>query len=457
MGRRTGVSRLPAPDLAHGGRLVALKWLLALGVSVLAVLTLSSFRASAATPTDCLARHHVCVGGDGRGLISKGQQAQLEKQIGDDAIYLVIGASGASGYNRTMDRIISGLSAHERFTVGFLDTRLRHLGAYNKGMLPPHAAADIASTVVDRHRADQNIFAALTDFVSEVQHEASSSSGGTAADAPSDAVRNVLIAFGAILVLVALGIFLIARPIRKRRNQQLREAKSAAQDDLIALSTALTDHRGDAAIQQNPEAADEQGSALTCYERGTTALDAAKRARDMGAVSRAIAEGQYHLSCADALAAGQPRPDRRPSCFFDPRHGMSVSDGYWTPADGRPGRAVPVCPTCAHKLDRGIEPEMRKVESDGAPVSYINAGFAPTYWGGFGFAPALFTGFLLGEVLTPHAGFADGYYSDGGDYGGDDYGGGDFGGGDFGGGDYGGGDFGGGDFGGGDFGGGDFG
>ena len=45
----------------------------------------------------------------------------------------------------------------------------------------------------------------------------------------------------------------------------------------------------------------------------------------MGAVSRAIAEGQYHLACAEALAAGQPQPERRPSCFFDPRHGMSVT------------------------------------------------------------------------------------------------------------------------------------
>ena len=49
---------------------------------------------------------------------------------------------------------------------------------------------------------------------------------------------------------------------------------------------------------------------MSAYERGTAALDAAKRAKDMGAVSRAIAEGQYHLACAKALAVGRPRPDR---------------------------------------------------------------------------------------------------------------------------------------------------
>ena len=175
----------------------------------------------------------------------------------------------------------------------------------------------------------------------------------------------------------------------------------------------------------------------------------------MGVVSRAIAEGQYHLASAEALAAGQDRPERRPSCFFDPRHGMSVTDAYWTPPGGGPGRTVPVCSSCEHKLERGIEPEMRQVEVQGTPVNYVNAGFAPSYWGGYGFGPGLFTGFLLGDILAPPVVYADGYPG-GGDYGGGGFGGGD-GGGDYGGGDFGGGDYGGGDFGGGDFGGGDFG
>src|SRR5712691_3211522 len=61
-----------------------MKWLLALGVSALAVFWLSASQASASTLTDCLAQKHVCVAGDGRGLVSEGQQAQLEQQIGGD-------------------------------------------------------------------------------------------------------------------------------------------------------------------------------------------------------------------------------------------------------------------------------------------------------------------------------------------------------------------------------------
>ena len=41
---------------------------------------------------------------------------------------------------------------------------------------------------------------------------------------------------------------------------------------------------------------------------------------------------------------------------------------------------------------------MRKVEVHGTPVNYVNAGFAPAYWGGYGFGPGIFTGFLLAEA-----------------------------------------------------------
>jgi uncharacterized membrane protein YgcG len=409
-----------------------------LAALVLFPLLLSPSPASASTLPDCLARQHVCVTGEGRSLVSEGQQSQLEKQIGGDGIYLVVAPAGPAGYGSSMNQIISDLSGHPQFTVGFLDSRQKHFGAYSKGMLPSGGAADIATRVVEQHRADQDVFAALTDFVADVQDQAGSGAEGAAAGAPSHALRNVAIGLSAVLALAALGFFFIARPARRRRQHELKEAKLAAQDDLIALSTRLTEQDTGAGICTNPQAAEEQAAALTAYERGTATLDAARRPRDMGAVSRAIAEGQYHLASAEALAAGQPRPDRRPSCFFDPRHGMSVTDVSWTPPDGGPGRSVPVCPACEHKLERGIEPEMRKVETDDGQVSYVNAGFAPAYWGGFGLGPGLFTGFLLGQALAPHA-FFGGYAGDG------DSGGGDFGGGDFGGG-FGGGDFGGGDF-----------
>ena len=442
--------------------------LLVLMLGVLAAIWLSGGPARADTLAGCLAKHHVCVTSEGRSLISQTQQDQLEQAIGNDDIYLVVAASGSSGYNTAMRQIISTLgSGKKQFVVGFLDSRLKHFGADNQGVLPSGAAANIATTVVQQHQSDQDIFAALQDFVRDAEQQAGSAgsgSAGAAASPPSHTLRNVLIVLGVILVVVVLGGLFLWRPRRQRGQRELAEAKAAAQDDLLALGSRITDHQNDVSIQSNPEAVTEQAAALAAYERGTAALDAARRPDDMRAVSRNIAEGQYRLACAEAIANGQPKPPRRPMCFFDPRHGMSVTDVSWAPPDGGPSRMVPVCSDDLRKIDQGIQPTMRTVDNgSGARVQYVNAGFAPAYWGGFGYGGAMLGGFLLGEALASPPIFINEYgYGDPGHYdGGNDFGGGDFGGdggNDFGGGDFGGGDFGGGDFGGGDnnFGGGDF-
>jgi hypothetical protein len=119
-------------------------------VAVVAALLLVPAQASAGALTDCPAKQEVCVVGDARSVISQSQQAKLERQIGDP-IYLMVAPSGPSGYSSSMNGIISALSGHGRFTVGFLDTRLQHFGAYNSGMLPAHGAADIATRVVQQH------------------------------------------------------------------------------------------------------------------------------------------------------------------------------------------------------------------------------------------------------------------------------------------------------------------
>ena len=62
---------------------------------------------------------------------------------------------------------------------------------------------------------------------------------------------------------------------------------------------------------------------------------------------------------------------------------------------------VPVCIDDERKIDQGIQPDIRTVQdSSGARVAYVNAGFAPAYWGGFGYGGAMLGGFLLGEALA---------------------------------------------------------
>jgi len=108
-----------------------------LGVlGVLAAIGLSGSPARADTLADCLGTHHVCVTTDGRSLVSQSQQTQLERAIGNDDIYLVAAASGSAGYDAAMRQIIGTLSAEKKqFVVGFLDSRLRHFGADNRGVL----------------------------------------------------------------------------------------------------------------------------------------------------------------------------------------------------------------------------------------------------------------------------------------------------------------------------------
>jgi hypothetical protein len=431
----------------------------------------------ASTLPQCLAKQHVCVSADGRALVTASQQTALEQQIGSADIYLVVAAAGASGYNAAMQQLISGLSgSHSQFVVGFLDSGQRHFGAYNQGVLPSGGASSIATTVVNQHKADGDIFAALQQFIQDVKQQAGSPvSGNGVGAAPSSSsshgVSGALIAVGVIIVAALGGFFLFLRPRRRRKQreqrEQLAEARAVAQDDLIALNEAITDHGHDVSIASSPDAVAEQAAALDAYERGTRALDAARRPADMGAVSRSIAEGRYRLACAEAVAHGEPKPGRRPMCFFDPRHGMSVADVSWAPPDGGPSRDVAVCIDCERIINRGDQPEMRTVQDrSGNRVVYVNSGFAPAYWGGFGYGGPMLTGFLLGEALAAPPVIIDGYgYGYG--YGDAGYPGGDFGGGDFGsdGGDFGGGDFrsdgdnfGGGDFGGSDnSGGGDFG
>ena len=431
----------------HGrGRLISGgRWLLALGLGALTALSLAASPASASTLKDCLAQQHVCVASDGRSLVSTGQEAQLEKQIGGDNIYLVVAASGSSGYNASMDQIISDLNGHSQFTVGFLDTRQKHFGAYNKGMLPAHGAADIATQVVEQHQAD-GTFRGADDFVTDVQQQAGSAGSRW-----------------------------------HRRGQRA-----------LARAAQLPDHprghrgagRAGLLLHRPPDQEAPRAGAQGGEVGGPGRPDRAQQRADRPRVRRLHPEqpggGGGAGGSAQCLRAGHRRPGQRPAGQGhgrgQPGHRRgAVSPGQRRRSRGRaasaraapvvflrpaardvggrrvldavhggPGRSVPACSSDAHKVEQGIEPEIRQVEVNGAPVNYVNAGFAPSYWGGFGFGPGLFTGFLLGEALGGFGGFGGfggSYY--GGDGGGD---GGDFGGGDFGGGDFGGGDFGGGGF-----------
>jgi hypothetical protein len=192
----------------------------------------------------------------------------------------------------------------------------------------------------------------------------------------------------------------------------------------------------------DPAARADYERAVNAYTRADQALTLARSPQALEPVGSGLEEGRWAMASAKARFEGREPPERRPPCFFDPRHGPSTRDVEWAPPYGQP-RPVPACEADALRVERGDDPEMREIEWAGRRVPYWQAGraygpYAGGYYGAYdGLLPGLLIGSLLGGAMFPSAGY--------GDVGGSDFGG-DFGGGGFGGGDFGGGFGGGGDF-----------
>ena len=249
---------------------------------------------------------------------------------------------------------------------------------------------------------------------------------------------------------------------RTRHEREWEEVRSSAQDDLVALGDDIRSLDVDI---QMPGVADDAkqryGQALQAYQRASEIFDRAKRPEDLAPVSETLEEGRYAMAYSKALLEGRPPPERRPPCFFDPRHGPSTEDVQWAPPGGSP-RPVPACAADAVRIKEGFAPHGRQVTVDGRPTDYWNAPrhygpWAGGYFNGFG-GGGLLPGMLMGSALGAGLGFgAGGLFGGDGDGDGDgDRGDGDGDRGDGDGGGWGDGGGGGGDWGGGDGGGGDF-
>ncbi|MGW0706857.1 hypothetical protein ACWD4G_12995 [Streptomyces sp. NPDC002643] len=310
--------------------------------------------------------------------------------------------------------------------------------------------------------------AQLNDFVDDALRSnpggSAPSSWGGGGDSGVDV--GALATAGAVVAAGGVGAYALVRRNRRRKEEERQEALRKLQivvdEDITAFGEELDHldfHPAEAGADDAMRADYER--ALDAYEESKALMAAATRPEDVRAVTRALEDGRFSLAQLSARREGGPLPERRPPCFFDPRHGPSVADVSWTPAQGAE-REVPVCAADRARLADGRDPMIREVETAyGGRRPYWDAGpaygpWAGGYFGG-GLLPGLLVGTMLGSMMaTPSyaamygSGYGDfgaaaGY--DGGDVSGADFNTDDFTGG-FGGGDFGGGDFGGGDFGG---------
>ena len=339
-----------------------------------------------------------------------------------------------------------------------IQSRLRRPGTYagiigthfragaTGGILPKGEAAKLARKAFRAHQ-DEGAAAVLTDFVDRVgsaRNGGGSSGGGRGGGVGT----QTLITLG--LLAAAGGAWFVSR--RNRRRRELDEVKAVAREDLVALGDDVRALDVDVAMPNaSAEAKDHYNEAVEIYSRTDQALDGARRAEDLEPISSELERGRYEMEAAKALLAGRRAPERRPPCFFDPRHGPSTRDVEWAPPGGTP-RPVPACEADALRVEQGLDPNVREIDYAGQRVPYwaapaVYTPFFGGFYGGFGgFLPGLLVGEMLGGGFGGWGGGSDpgSWGGDGGDFGGGDPG--DFGdgGGDFGGGDFGGGDFGGG-------------
>lgn len=213
-----------------------------------------------------------------------------------------------------------------------------------------------------------------------------------------------------VVLLVVLGgcvaVALAAGRSSKRRElarqqAELEPVKRLASEDVTALGVELQDLDIDMAGRALDAGANsDYQRALDAYESAKLAADHLARPEDVRHVTEILEDGRYAMACVRARVEGRPLPQRRPPCFFDPRHGLSVLDVSWTPPGGAP-REVPACALDVERVRAGAEPDIRKVMVGSRRVPYWQGGrayqpYAMGYFGGFGPMDWMFMGMLFG-------------------------------------------------------------
>jgi hypothetical protein len=221
---------------------------------------------------------------------------------------------------------------------------------------------------------------------------------------------------GGVILLVLVLLAVVAFVVVPRRNRQAAAERAAAElepvkklafEDVTALGVELQDLDLELAGRPLDAGANaDYQRALDSYEAAKTSADAVSRPEQVQDVTKILDDGRYAMACVKARVAGEPLPQRRPPCFFDPRHGLSVDDVPFVPVGGAE-RQVPACALDAERVRAGAEPDIRQVMVGTRRVPYWQGGrayqpYAAGYFGGFGPLDWLFMGFafnMMGDGL----------------------------------------------------------
>jgi hypothetical protein len=231
------------------------------------------------------------------------------------------------------------------------------------------------------------------------------------------------------LLIVALIVFMQSKQKQaavgsSRQNKELADrrwhaVRRVAEEDVTQLGQQIADTPVPQSL--DPEAARDFDDALSAYERAKEALAASAHPDDLQWVSKSLDDGRFALAKLDARREGRELPSRRPPCFFDQRHGLSVADAQWAPAGGAM-RDVPVCAACDARISDGLDPQARLVPTASGDRPYYEAGpeYAPWARGWYaGSGAYMMSNVLMGTMLFNALYLPPGYDYFGGDGGGD--------------------------------------
>ncbi|GAA4759520.1 hypothetical protein GCM10023350_52050 [Nocardioides endophyticus] len=189
----------------------------------------------------------------------------------------------------------------------------------------------------------------------------------------------------------------------ERKDAELAPVRKLAFEDATALGEQLQELDLDLAGRELDAGANaDYQRALDAYESSKTAVEAISEPEDVRHVTQILDDGRYAIACVRARVDGLPLPTRRPPCFFDPRHGLSVTDVLWSPPAGAP-RDVPACALDAERVQAGADPDSRMVMVGAQRVPYYQGGrayqpYAAGYFGAFGPMEIMFAGMLFGGL-----------------------------------------------------------
>jgi hypothetical protein len=206
----------------------------------------------------------------------------------------------------------------------------------------------------------------------------------------------------AVAGLVVAGVVKASqRKALERRQAELEPVRKLAFEDVTALGEELQHLDLEVSgVQLDPGANADYQRALDSYEAAKKAADSITEPDHVKHVTEILEDTRYAMDCVRARVAGRPLPQRRPPCFFDPRHGLSVEDVAYTPPGGTQ-RDVPACALDAERVKAGAEPDIRKVMVGSRRVPYWQGGrayqpYAAGYFGAFSPMDWMFMGLLFG-------------------------------------------------------------